>query len=73
MTTTDTIATNAAAHLDKVKVMTVHTVVVDIGAALGPFVTFSLLGIIGLSSVYIVAGLILIMLGSTWVLFLKKF
>ena len=67
VTTTDTIATNAAAHLDKVKVMTVHTVVVDVGAALGPFVTFSLLGIIGLSSVYVVAGFLLIILGLMWV------
>ena len=66
VTTTDTIATNAAAHLDKVKVMTVHTVVVDIGAALGPFVTFSLLGIIGLSSVYMAAGFLLILLGIMW-------
>ena len=66
VTTTDTLATNAAAHLDKVKVMTVHTVVVDIGAALGPFVTFALLGIIGLSSVYMVAGFLLILLGTMW-------
>ena len=41
--TSFTLATKSAGRSDKVKMMTAHTVVVDVGSALGPLVSFLLL------------------------------
>ncbi|MFD2043594.1 MFS transporter [Ornithinibacillus salinisoli] len=69
VTTTDTIATSAASQTDSVKVMTAHTVAVDIGAALGPLASFIILEFYSLSAVYYVAGFLLILLGIGWIVF----
>ncbi|WP_416147343.1 MFS transporter [Salipaludibacillus sp. HK11] len=66
VTTTDTIATNAAAQTDRVKVMTAHTVMVDIGAALGPSISFLIIGWYSLTAVYYLAGFLLFSLGIFW-------
>ncbi|WP_407271827.1 MFS transporter [Radiobacillus sp. PE A8.2] len=69
VTTTDTLATTAAAQSDKVKVITFHTVVVDVGAALGPLISFVLIDYFSLTIVYYVAGILLILLGIAWVIY----
>jgi MFS family permease len=71
VTTTDTIATSAAVQTDRVKVMTAHTVVVDVGAALGPLLSFLVIEFYSLTMVYYIAGFLLIMLGVFWMRFSK--
>ncbi len=69
VTTTDTLATSAAAQTDRVKVLTAHTVVVDVGAAFGPFISFLVIEYYSLTSVYDLAGALLIVLGMLWTVF----
>lgn len=69
VTTTDTLATSAAAQTDRVKVMTAHTVVVDVGAALGPLLSFIVIEFYNLTMVYYIAGFLLIVLGVFWLRF----
>ena len=66
VTTTDTLATRAASQSDSVKVMTAHTVVVDVGAAIGPFTSFLFLENYSLTVVYIISGALLLLLGMVW-------
>ena len=66
-TTTDTLATRAAVRSDKVKMMTAHTVVVDVGSALGPLVSFLLLMYYPLSSIYIIAAILMLLLAGAWI------
>lgn len=68
-TTTDTLATSAASRSDHVKVMTAHTLAVDVGAALGPLASFVLLEFYSLSAVYYVAGSLMLLLGVGWIFF----
>ncbi|WP_413374787.1 MFS transporter [Alkalihalobacillus sp. 1P02AB] len=70
-TTTDTLATRAAVRTDRVKMMTAHTVVVDVGSALGPLISFLLLMYYPVSFIYIMAAVILLLLAVSWVKFRK--
>lgn len=66
VTATDTLATGVASQSHRVKVMTVHTVAVDLGAALGPLVSYYLLGFYPISMVYFLAASLLILLAFIW-------
>ncbi|CAG9621868.1 MFS transporter [Sutcliffiella rhizosphaerae] len=72
VTITDTLATSVASKTDAVKVITAHTVVVDVGAAIGPVLSFLILHYFGLTAVYMVAGVLLLILGVGWTIFLKR-
>ncbi|MBP3039215.1 hypothetical protein J9303_06825 [Bacillaceae bacterium Marseille-Q3522] len=52
--------------------MTAHTVVVDIGAALGPLTSYFLIDLARLTLVYSLAGVLLILLGAIWIGFGEK-
>ncbi|WP_426862738.1 MFS transporter [Cytobacillus gottheilii] len=67
VTTADTLAVKTASQTHKVKVMTAYTIVVDVGAALGPLIAFVLLGTYELAVVYYLAGLMFLFLGIGWV------
>ncbi|MGN8648053.1 MFS transporter [Gracilibacillus sp. HCP3S3_G5_1] len=67
VTTTDTIAVQAASKTNKVKVMTAHTIVVDVGAALGPLLAFLLMSVYNLAVVYYLSGLLFALLGVSWI------
>lgn len=66
VTTTDTLATGVASKSDRVKVITAHTMVVDLGAAFGPLVAFYLIDNFSLTVVYILAASLLFLLGVIW-------
>ncbi|MFD1334305.1 MFS transporter [Oceanobacillus iheyensis] len=68
-TTTDTLAARAAVRTDRVKMMTAHTIVVDVGSALGPMVSFIILMYLPLSAVYIFASFLMITLAIFWIVF----
>ncbi|MDX8044403.1 MFS transporter [Gracilibacillus sp. S3-1-1] len=72
VTTTDTLATNAAAQTNKVKVMTAHTIVVDIGAAMGPLLAFMIIDMHSITSIYYLSGALLVSLGFIWLLFIGR-
>ncbi|WP_099159965.1 MFS transporter [Virgibacillus ndiopensis] len=72
VTTTDTLATNAAATTNSIKIITAHTVVVDVGAALGPFIAFIVIQFFSLTTVYLVASSILFCLAFSWFVFQQK-
>ncbi|WP_267206656.1 MFS transporter [Salinibacillus xinjiangensis] len=72
VTTTDTLAASAAAQTDRVKIITAHTIVVDIGAALGPLISFIIIEFYSLTTVYYIAGMLLILLGVGWLYFYKR-
>ncbi|WP_188208188.1 MFS transporter [Alkalibacillus aidingensis] len=72
VTTTDTLATHAAAQTDRVKVMTSHTVAVDLGAALGPLMSFLIIEFATLTTSYLFAGALLILLGIGWMTYKKS-
>ncbi|KHF37941.1 MFS transporter [Halalkalibacter okhensis] len=66
VTTTDTFATEVASQSNRVKVITAHTIAVDLGAALGPLVAFYLLEFYSISIVYFLAASFLMLLGFMW-------
>jgi MFS family permease len=73
VTTTDTLATNAAASTsNSIKVITAHTIVVDVGAALGPFVSYLVIEWFDLTTVYIIASLSMLGLALSWFIFKQK-
>ncbi|SDZ58621.1 Predicted arabinose efflux permease, MFS family [Evansella caseinilytica] len=72
VTTTDTLATNVAARSNRVKVITAHTIVTDVGAALGPLFAFFVIDIYKVSTVYYFSGTLLIALGAGWLIFMKR-
>ncbi|WP_091495187.1 MFS transporter [Amphibacillus marinus] len=72
VTTTDTLASSFAARKKSVSIMTLHTVLVDLGAALGPLLAFNLLEISSLATVYLLAGIVLIGLAVGWLVKFDK-
>ncbi|MGP4066017.1 MFS transporter [Oceanobacillus sp. M65] len=72
VTTTDTLAASAASQTDQVKVMTAHTIVVDVGAAMGPLLAFTVIDLYGIKLIYYVSGLLLITLGVTWMVYIRR-
>lgn len=66
VTTTDTIATDLAAKENSVKIMTIHTILVDIGAAMGPFLSYLILEFSTLPTVYLLSTVLLAGLAIVW-------
>ncbi|WP_153462098.1 MFS transporter [Sediminibacillus terrae] len=66
VTTSDTLAASTAAKTDRVKMMTAYTIVVDVGAALGPLISFLLLDLTSIALVYTMAGYIFFVGGFCW-------
>ncbi len=71
VTATDTFAANAAAKTDRVKAMTLYTIFVDVGAALGPLLSYLIMSIYEVNVVYFLAGGFLLMLAMVWIIFAK--
>ncbi|MED4129666.1 MULTISPECIES: MFS transporter [Shouchella] len=69
VTVTDTLAAGAASKTDSVKMMTVHTVMVDLGAAIGPLLSFLILFWFDLSMVFYVASILMAVLAAAWILY----
>ncbi|WP_110943562.1 MFS transporter [Virgibacillus senegalensis] len=73
VTTSDTLAASTAAKTDRVKMMTAYTITVDVGAALGPLISFWLMDISSIALVYTLAGSLLLLFGVGWLLvFIRK-
>ncbi|MBU9711922.1 MFS transporter [Evansella tamaricis] len=72
VTTADTLATGVATRSNRVKLITAHTIAVDLGAALGPLVAFYLLEFYTLSIVYSFASSLLLLLGFTWMYHIRR-
>lgn len=66
VTTADTLAARAAAQGNKVKVMTIQAVVVDLGAATGPLVSFFIVDTYELAPLYWLAAAFLSTLSVLW-------
>ncbi|MFC3746194.1 MFS transporter [Paenibacillus sp. GCM10012306] len=69
VTATDTFAANAAARTDRVKAMTIYTIFVDVGAALGPLLSYFIMSVYNVSVVYLFAGSFLLLLFMAWIIF----
>lgn len=66
-TIVDTLFSGLASNAkDKVLVMTSYTIIVDLGAALGPILGYSLEEIIGLANVFMICSLICFILSIKW-------
>ncbi|WP_353626041.1 MFS transporter [Bacillus sp. JCM 19041] len=68
VTATDALAAHAAVK-NPVAVMTVYTVVLDLGAALGPLASFLVIDWYGLSTVYMMAAILMAVVGGSWILY----
>ncbi|QDP39863.1 MFS transporter [Radiobacillus deserti] len=68
----DTFATNVAAKTNGVKMMTSYTVIVDVGAAVGPLFSYLLLELVGVTIVYLIAGCSLMVFAAIWLTFLWR-
>ncbi|WP_040983281.1 MFS transporter [Oceanobacillus jeddahense] len=69
LTITDTLAGDAAAITDPVKMMTMHTVAVDLGAAVGPLLSFIIIDLYGISAVFYLSSMVMLLVGGAWVVF----
>ena len=66
ITATDTIATNLASQTNRIKMVTLHTITVDVGAALGPLISFFIIEHYSISITYYFTAGFLILLGFAW-------
>ncbi|MFS0785512.1 MFS transporter [Shouchella sp. 1P09AA] len=69
VTVTDTLAAGAAAKTDSVKMMTLHTIMVDLGAAFGPLLSFLILFWFDLNMVFYVSSMIMSVLAVAWLIY----
>lgn len=69
LTITDTLAGDAAAKTDPVKMMTLHTVAVDLGAAIGPLLSFIIIDLYGISAVFYLSSMVMLFVGGAWGVF----
>ncbi|WP_176222122.1 MFS transporter [Tuberibacillus sp. Marseille-P3662] len=65
-TLNDTIASDTATRYGKVVTMTTYTVVLDVGAAVGPTLAYALGGWLGLPMLYILLGGFMIAFAGVW-------
>ncbi|WP_440115842.1 MFS transporter [Paenibacillus sp. QZ-Y1] len=72
VTATDTFAANAAAQTDRVRAMTLYTIFVDVGAALGPLLSYIIMSIYEVSVVYFIAGGLLLVISLVWFIFMRS-
>ncbi|WP_102029249.1 MFS transporter [Salirhabdus sp. Marseille-P4669] len=72
LTATDTLATNAAAQTgNSIKVITAHTIVVDVGAAMGPFLSYLVIEFFNITAVYVISSIFMFGLAAMWYVFEK--
>ncbi|NEN81962.1 MFS transporter [Paenibacillus elgii] len=71
-TLSDTLAADAAAGSRAVAYMTTYTIVVDIGAALGPLASFVLLGAFGPGGVGFACAALMALTAAAWLIFHRK-
>lgn len=64
VTTMDTVVSQLANKMDKVKIMTLYTVIVDFGAAVGPIIVFSTIDWLGATFLYIIVSFLCIVFVS---------
>ncbi|MDM8100343.1 MULTISPECIES: hypothetical protein [Oceanobacillus] len=69
ITITDTLAGDAAAKTNPVKMMTLHTVAVDLGAAIGPLLSFIIIDLNGISAVFYLSSMVMLFVGGAWGVF----
>ncbi|MFD1038791.1 MFS transporter [Virgibacillus byunsanensis] len=70
VTTTDTLATNTAGNSsNSIKVITAHTIVIDVGAAVGPFMSYVVIQYFNLITVYIMASALMTGLALIWYIY----
>ena len=69
LTITDTLAGDAAARSNPVKMMTLHTVAVDLGAAIGPLISFIIIDLYGISAVFYLSSLVMLLVAVSWIVF----
>lgn len=72
VTTMDTIVSHLANKVDTVKTMTLYTVIVDIGAAIGPLVVFFALDWIGATFLHIIIAFLCAIIFSFSLILYKK-
>ncbi|SCW86517.1 Predicted arabinose efflux permease, MFS family [Paenibacillus tianmuensis] len=71
-TLSDTLAADAAAGSRAVAYMTTYTIVVDVGAALGPLASFVLLGAFGPGGVGFACAALMAFTAAAWLIFHRK-
>ncbi|MBO0991640.1 MFS transporter [Bacillus sp. SD088] len=71
ITTSDSLAADAANGPASVKMMTHYTLVVDLGSALGPLISFFVLDFIGIKWLYWITSLLLLVTFIYWVITLR--
>ncbi len=71
-TLSDTLAADAAASGRAVAYMTTYTIVVDIGAALGPLASFVLLGAFGPGGVGFACAALMALTAAVWFIFYRR-
>ncbi|MFB6365708.1 MFS transporter [Paenibacillus elgii] len=71
-TLSDTLAADAAAGSRAVAYMTTYTIVVDVGAALGPLASFVLLGALGPGGVGFTCAALMAFTAIAWLIFHRK-
>ncbi|WP_127483600.1 MFS transporter [Paenibacillus ehimensis] len=71
-TLSDTLAADAAAGSRAVAYMTTYTIVVDIGAALGPLASFVLLGAFGPGGVGFACAALMALTAAAWLIFHRR-
>lgn len=62
-------AGDAAAKTNPVKMMTLHTVAVDLGAAIGPLLSFIIIDLNGISAVFYLSSMVMLFVGGAWGVF----
>ncbi|WP_257352306.1 MFS transporter [Pseudalkalibacillus decolorationis] len=68
ITVTDSLTTDVASSSNKVAVMTMYTVVVDVGAAIGPVLGYLLSEFFNISVLYWITGGLLLSMGAFWLI-----
>lgn len=72
VTLSDTLAADAAAISNKLALMTTYTVIVDVGAAIGPVLSFTIIEFYNVFVLYWITGGLLFVLGLYWCLIANK-
>ncbi|BAB04880.1 MFS transporter [Halalkalibacterium halodurans] len=66
VTLTDSLAAEVANQTDRVRMMTAHTIAIDLGAALGPLIGFLVVATVHLSFLYFMTSSWLLLLAIYW-------
>ncbi len=71
-TLSDSLASDTASLISRVKVMTAYTITVDIGSALGPLLGYFIIDWIGIYYLYWMVSSLLFFLALVWYVFIVK-